>query len=197
MRHFRVLVSCQSVDTSMLVCLDKDLEREQIHNICQACVKENYSVIISRIRVRHNEDRKWLTLEEMVQRLVNLRLYKIKYERVSVGMGKCHHGLAIDIPEYISPVHAIILPFANGLQQTVYINLKPKRDYLKVDYEAYAAELNRQDLKLSFRAYNDGVCADLPIDATELRVTIDCPVVVIDWKEPTVKHEMKQIKTEL
>ena len=196
MRHFKVSVTCQAVETSMMVCLDKELQRDQIHKICKACVKDNYDVNITAIRLRHNDTTKWISLEQMVQELIDLKLYKIKWERIPVGMTDCHCGQTIDIPEHIKPIHAIVHKFSNGLQ-TVYINIKTNVNYLKVDYAAYAAELNRQDLKLTFRPYYDGICTDLPKDAEDSRVVIDCPLVTITWTEPTLKYEMKCIKTEL
>jgi hypothetical protein len=179
-----------------MVCLDKDLQRDKIHDICKACVKDNYDINITAVRLRHNDTTKWISLEQMVQELVDLRLYKIKYERIPVGMTDCHCGQMIDIPEHIKPIHALVHKFNNGLQ-TVYINIKTKVDYLKVDYAAYATELNRQDLKLTFRPYYDGICTDLPKNAEDARVVIDCPLVNITWTEPTLKYEMKCIKTEL
>lgn len=204
MRHFRVTVSCQTVETSMMVCLDKDLQRDKIHNICKACVKDNYDINITAIRLRHNDTTKWISLEQMVQELIDLKLYKIKYEKVPAGITECHHGQAISIPDCISPVHAMVRTFDNG-DQTVYINLRPKFNYLDIDYGRYALELNKQDLKLTFRRWvtaNDypngcGICADLPRDAENAEVVIDCPLVNITWTEPTLRYEMKCIKTEL
>lgn len=179
-----------------MVCLDKDLQRDKIHNICKACVKDNYDINITAIRLRHNDTTEWISLEQMVQELIDLKLYKIKYERVPAGMTDCHCGQMINVPEHIKPIHAIVNAFSNG-SQTVYINLKTKIDYLKVDYAAYAAELNKQDLKLTFRPYCDGICADLPKNAEDASVVIDCPLVNITWTEPTLRYEMKCIKTEL
>ena len=204
MRHFKVTVTCQAVETSMMVCLDKDLQRDKIHDICKACVKDNYDVNITAIRLRHNDTTKWISLEQMVQELINLKLYKIKWERIPVGMTDCHHGQAISIPDCISPVHATVRKYHEG-DQTVYINLDSKFNYLKIDYAAYAAELNRQDLKLTFRPWvtasdypnGIGICADLPKNAEDARVVIDCPLVNITWTEPTLKYEMREVKTEL
>ena len=106
MRHFRVTVSCQAVETSLMVCLDKELQRSTIRKICEACVKDNYDVYVAAIRLRHNDTTKWISLEQMVQELIDLKLYKIKWERIPVGMTECHHGQAISIPDGISPVHA-------------------------------------------------------------------------------------------
>jgi hypothetical protein len=202
MRHFQVTVSCQGVRSSLAVILDKDLERAQIRKICEACVKDNYEVEIT--RRRDCSDIKWVTLGEMIHRLVELRLHKITYEKVSAGITECHHGQAISIPDCISPVHAMIRKYYEG-DQTVYINLDPKFDYLRIDYAAYAAELNRQDLKLIFRPWitsnsypnGIGICADLPKNAEDARVVIDCPLVNITWTESTLKYETKQVKTEL
>jgi len=202
MRHFKVTVTCQAVETSLMVCLDKDLERDQIYKICKACVKDNYDIAI--VKRRDSDDIKWISLEQMVQELINLKLYKIKWDRFPVGMDECHYGQAISIPDYISPVHATIRKYHEG-DQTVYINLDSKFDYLKIDYAAYAAELNRQDLKLTFRPWitsnsfpnGIGICADLPKNAEDARVVIDCPLVNITWTESTLKYETKQVKTEL
>ena len=202
MKHFQVTVSCQGVRSSLAVILDKDLERAQIRKICEACVKDNYEVEIT--RRRDCSDVKWVTLGEMIHRLVELRLHKITYEKVPAGITECHHGQAICIPECISPVHAMVRIFDNG-DQTVYINLRPKFNYLDIDYGRYALELNKQDLKLTFRRWvtsNDypngcGICANLPKDAENAEVAIDYPLVNITWTEPTLKYEMKEIKTEL
>lgn len=196
MRHFRVTVTCQAVETSLMVCLNKELQKDQIHKICKACVKDNYDIHIGAVRVRHNDTTKWISLEQMVQELIDLKLYKIKWERIPVGMTDCHCGQMINIPEHIKPIHAIIRTFTNG-EQIAYINLKTKIEYLKVDYAAYAAELNKQDLKLSFSPYCEGVFACLPKGAEDARVVIDCPCVSITWTESTLKYEMKCIKTEL
>lgn len=204
MKHFRVTVTCQAVETSMMVCLDKDLQRDKIHDICKACVKDNYDIHITAIRLRHNDTTKWISLEQMVQELIELKLYKIKYEKVPDGMWDVKCSQAICIPDCISPVHAIIRKYHEG-DQTVYINLDSKFDYLKIDYAAYAAELNRQDLKLTFRPWitsdsfpnGIGICADLPENAENAEVVIDCPLVNITWTEPTLRYEMKCIKTEL
>lgn len=202
MKHFQVTVSCQGVRSSLAVILDKDLERAQIRKICEACVKDNYEVEIT--RRRDCSDVKWVTLGEMIHRLVELRLHKITYEKVPAGITECHHGQAISIPECISPVHAMVRTFDKG-DQTVYINLRPKFDYLDIDYGRYALELNKQDLKLTFRRWvtaNDypngcGICADLPKDAENAEVVIDYPLVSITWTESTLKYEMKCIKIEL
>lgn len=202
MRHFKVIVTCQAVETSMMVCLDKDLERDQIYKICRACVKDNYDVTI--LRHRNSDVIKWLSLEGMVRELIDLKLYKIKHEKVPVGMIDCNCGQMIEVPDCISPVHATIRKYHEG-DQTVYINLDSKFDYIKIDYAAYAAELNKQDLTLTFRPWATsssypnciGICADLPKDAENAKVVIDCPLVNITWTEPTLKYETKQIKTEL
>lgn len=202
MRHFRVTVSCQGVRSSLAVILDKDLERAQIRKICEACVKDNYEVEIT--RRRDCSDVKWVTLGEMIHRLVELRLHKITYEKVPAGMIECNHGQAIDFPEYIKPVHAIIRKYPDG-DQTVYINLDPKFDYLNIDYGMYAAELNKQDLKLTFRRWvtssdypnGTGICADLPKYAENAQVVIDYPLVNITWTQHTLEYMTKEIKIEL
>lgn len=194
MKHFQVTVSCQGVRSSLAVILDKDLEREQIRKICEACVKDNYEVEIT--RRRDCSDVKWVTLGEMIHKLTELRLHKIEYKKISMGMGECHCGQLVDVPSHINPVHAIIRSFSNG-EQIVYINLKTRIEYLKVDYAAYAAELNKQDLKLSFSPYSEGIFACLPKDAKNAKVVIDCPFVRITWTEYTNKYGIKEVKTEL
>lgn len=196
MRHFKVTVSCQAVETSMMVCLDKDLQRDKIHNICKACVKDNYGISITAIRLRHNDTTKWISLEQMVQELVNLKLYKIRLVKKPIYGVKTNHGQLIDTPTSIKPTDVIIRHFS-GHPSSVYITLKPSADYLKIDFDIFAAALNKQDLKLAFRGTYDGIAADFPDNAIDKTARIVNNKIDISWNEIATQYETVQEKVEL
>lgn len=197
MRHFRVTVSCQAVETSLMVCLDKDLQRDTIHNICKVCVKDNYDVNITAVRLRHNDTTKWISLEEMVQELVDLKLYKTKWVRKPSYAAKVKHGQMIDTPSFIKPKDVIIRHFGCH-PSSVYIELETSADYLKINFDAYAAALNKQDLKLTFRGTYDGIAADFPEGAIDMTAEIaNKKFIIINWNEVSTHYETVQEKIEL
>lgn len=197
MRHFKVTVTCQAVNTSMMVCLDKDLQRDKIHDICKACVKDNYDVNITAVRLRHNDTTKWISLEQMVQELIDLKLYKIKWVKKPVYGVKTNHGQLIDTPASIKPTDVIIRHFP-GHPSSVYITLVPSANYLKIDFDIFAAALNNQDLKLTFRGTYDGIAADFPDNAIDKTARIiNNKFIDISWNEIATQYETVQEKIEL
>lgn len=197
MRHFKVTVSCQAVETSMMVCLDKDLQRDKIHDICKVCVKDNYDINITAVRLRHNDTTKWISLEEMVQELIDLKLYKIKWVRRPLRTVKVKHGQMIDTPSFIKPKDVIIRHFGCH-PSSVYIELETSADYLKINFDAYAAALNKQDLKLTFRGTYDGIAADFPEGAIDMTAEIaNKKFIIINWNEVSTHYETVQEKIEL
>lgn len=180
-----------------MVCLDKELQRDQIHKICKACVKDNYDIHIGAVRVRHNDTTKWISLEQMVQELIELKLYKIRWVKKPVYGVKTNHGQLIDIPASIKPTNVIVRHFS-GHPSSVYITLVPSADYLKIDFDIFAAALNKQDLKLTFRGTYDGIAADFPDNAIDkIARIINNKFIDISWNEIATQHEAVQEKIEL
>lgn len=195
MRHFKVTVTCQAVETSLMVCLDKDLERDQIYKICKACVKDNYDIAI--VKRRDSDDIKWISLEQMVQELIDLKLYKIKWVKKPVYGVKTNHGQLIDTPASIKPTDVIVRHFT-GHPSSVYITLVPSANYLKIDFDIFAAALNKQDLKLTFRGTYDGIAADFPDNAIDKTARIiNNKFIDISWNEIAAQYETVQEKIEL
>lgn len=197
MKHFKVTVTCQAVEASLMVCLDKDLQRNKIHGICKACVKDNYDVNITAVRLRHNDTTKWISLEQMVQELVDLKLYKIRWVKKPVYGVKTNHGQLIDTPASIKPTDVIVRHFS-GHPSSVYITLVPSADYLKIDFDIFAAALNKQDLKLTFRGTYEGITADFPENAVDKTARIiNNKFIDISWNEIATQYETVQEKIEL
>lgn len=189
MKHFRVTITCQAVETSLMVRLDKDLQRDKIHDICKACVKDNYDINITAVRLRHNDTTKWISLEQMVQELVDLKLYKIRWVKKPIYGVKTNHGQLIDTPTSIKPTDVIVRHFS-GHPSSVYITLEPSANYLKVDFDIFAAALNKQDLKLTFRGTYEGIAADFPDNAIDkIARIINNKFIDISWNEIATQYE--------
>ena len=195
MKTFAILVSANGAEKKFYLksfSTEERLTRSNLRDILQKIVKPGYTVHV--LRTKHNNEEDFLSLAELVCELHELRLYKTKRIFEMVGYNETNCGTLMVMPQGVLPIEGWYS------EPNIFIKLKAASDYLKIDMQALANDLNKQDLGFNFKVWNGptgtGIYATIGY-AKKATVEVYEDLVNISYKDYSPKYEWREIQIEL
>lgn len=195
MKTFAILVSANGAEKKFYLKSfsdEKRLTRSNLRDILQKIVKPGYTVHI--LRTRDSKEKHFLHLTELICELHELRLYKTQRVFQMVGYNETKCGTLMIMPQGVLPIEGWYS------EPNVFIKLKAASEYLKVDMQALANDLNKQDLGFNFKVWNGptgtGIYATIGYNK-KATVEVYEDLVNISYTDYSPKYEWREIQIEL
>ena len=195
MKTFAILVSANGAEKKFYLksfSTEERLTRSNLRDILQKIVKPGYTVHV--LRTKHSNEEDFLSLAELICELHELRLYKTQrvYQMTSYNETNC--GTLMIMPQGVLPIEGWYS------EPNIFIKLKAASDYLKVDMQALANDLNKQDLGFNFKVWSGptgtGIYATIGY-AKKATIEMYQDLVNISYKDYSPKYEWREIQIEL
>ena len=126
--------------------VDTRMTRENLQRVLSCVVKSGYTVKVRRCDNLKEYDFK--PLPELLFDLSELRLYKTQRVFQMVGYNETKCGTLMVMPQGVLPIEGWYS------EPNTFIKLKTASEYLKIDMQALANDLNKQDLGFNFKVWN-------------------------------------------
>lgn len=195
MKTFAILVSANDAEKKFYLksfSTEERLTRSNLRDILQKIVKPGYTVHV--LRTKHNKEEDFLSLAELICELHELRLYKTQRVFQMVGYNETKCGTLMIMPQGVLPIEGWYS------EPNIFIKLKSASDYLKVDMQALADDLNRQDTGFNFKVWNGptgtGIYATIGYNK-KATVEVYEDLVNISYTDYSPKYEWREVQIEL
>lgn len=196
MKDFKVTVKIGDVAKTLYLRLDEHVGKKQRNTLAECLgklVKSNYTIKLERVRI-DRQKAEWLTLQELILMLHNVRLYKSIRTLTRTSWNVCHNGVMLVLPDGVQATSAWVS------SPNVFIKLESKYEYLNLDLDGIIASLNRQDLQLQFKRWSGptgtGIYSTVGYKEN-IRIDASNDIVNITWDDYTPKYEWVERKVEL
>ena len=172
--------------------VDTRMTRENLQRVLSCVVKSGYTVKVR--RCGNFEEYDFKPLPELLFDLSELRLYKTQRVYQQTGYNETNCGTLMIMPQGVLPIEGWYS------EPNIFIKLKAASDYLKVDMQALANDLNKQDLGFNFKVWSGptgtGIYATIGY-GKKATVEVYEDLVNISYTDYSPKYEWREIQIEL